>query len=173
MKLRLTCFTIAYCSSVRYVSEPSWNTLICCPLIVCKYSFNAWICPFDIDWLTSFVALFLNTLLAWSIMSSLCKRNRLYNFKFRHYQSQVHQGLNVEKGWPKNLSRSRSTLPPERLHTLRWEQERYRPNKWQESIIGPSEGRESCLTEWYSEIQEFQISLVVGILFFQLLCCPE
>jgi hypothetical protein len=31
MKFRPTCFTITYCSSVRYVSEPSRNEPSCCP----------------------------------------------------------------------------------------------------------------------------------------------
>jgi hypothetical protein len=31
MKFRPTCFTMAYCSSVRYVSEPSWNEPSCYP----------------------------------------------------------------------------------------------------------------------------------------------
>jgi hypothetical protein len=29
MKFRPTCFTMAYCSSVRYVSKPSWNEPSC------------------------------------------------------------------------------------------------------------------------------------------------
>jgi hypothetical protein len=84
MKHRPTCFSIAYYSSVRYVSEPSRKKTICCPSTVCKYLFKAWIRPFDMDWPTSFVAFFLNTLLAWSHMSSLCKWSRLYNFKIKH-----------------------------------------------------------------------------------------
>jgi hypothetical protein len=35
----------------------------------------------------SFVALLSTTLVPWSSSSSRCKRNRLYNFKFKHYQS--------------------------------------------------------------------------------------
>jgi hypothetical protein len=42
-----------------------------------------------------------------------------------------------------------------------------------ESWNEPSKDGESYLMEWYSEIREFQISLVIRILFFQLLCCPE
>jgi hypothetical protein len=37
---RPTYFTIAYCSSIRYVSEPSQNKPSCCPSTVYKYSFD-------------------------------------------------------------------------------------------------------------------------------------
>jgi hypothetical protein len=49
MKFRPTCITMAYCSSVRYVFEPSWNKPSFCTSTVCKYSFDARIHPFDMD----------------------------------------------------------------------------------------------------------------------------
>jgi hypothetical protein len=41
MKLRPTCFTIVYCSLVKYVYEPSQNMSVCYHTNVYKYLFDA------------------------------------------------------------------------------------------------------------------------------------
>jgi hypothetical protein len=49
MKFRPTCFTIAYWSLVRYVSEPLRNKPNWYPLTIYKNLFYALIHPFDMD----------------------------------------------------------------------------------------------------------------------------
>jgi hypothetical protein len=85
-KWRMIYCTYEYCSSIRYISKPSQNTIIACPSNFFSQSFVAWIHPLDIAWVTSFVALVLNTTLAWDSFESLLKRYRLFNMKLKHYQ---------------------------------------------------------------------------------------
>jgi hypothetical protein len=84
IKWRMTCCKYTYCSSIRYVSEPSQNIVTTCPSNIFSQSFIAWMRALDIAWLPSFVALVLNTTLVWDSLESLLKWYHLRNMKLKH-----------------------------------------------------------------------------------------